>query len=276
MNKSLMRGFTLLEVLIGVALSSVIVAGLSHVYVTAQQTARYQSGLVSITEVGHFSLDMMQHAFERAGAKGRLLSGDVNAELPPVIWSATSDGPRYDAVTLQYRTGPQGGYTCTGGRAEPDTHYISQYRVIPFSGDPRLMQLVCRSATLPQAVWQSSQPLGPLQGVGTGILAAGVEGFQVQYGVRARDEIGTEPQRYVSADAVVPARERVVSVRVALLLKTVDALPVLSHAQARLQPEYFNLLGQQLAESRAMISGHDRQLRRVFEGIFYLRNASGF
>lgn len=269
------RGFTLLELLIGVALSSIILGALSQVYVYAQQNARYQSGLITLSESGHYSLSVMQQAFERAGAQNFSVSGDFMTQLPPVIWSATADGDRFDQVGLQYKTGANGGYTCTGARAKPNTYYFNHYEVIAFSGNPNLMQLVCRSVALPAPHWDATQALAALPRKDTGILVAGVEGFQVVYGVRSRSDEGGAPQRYISADQVRPRQERVVAVRIALLLKTVGEAPVLSRAQARRQPKDFDLLGVGLSGIDGSATGvMDRQLRKVFNASYQLKNVA--
>lgn len=274
---SRVRGFTLLELLMGVALSSIILAAMSLAYVYAQQNARYQAGLVTLNESGHYSLSVMQQVFERAGGQSAGSAGGWVADLPAVLWSATSDGERFDQVSLQSKTGSGGGYTCTGARADPNTYYLSQFEVIPFSGNPDLMQLVCRSVPMPGPVWNGVQNLGALSKKDTGILVAGVEGFQVQYGVRSNSDAGGAPQRYVSASKVKPKEERVVSVRIALLLKTVGEGAVLSPAQARRQSNNFEMLDVVLA-SDGVENGFrlDRQKRRVFKASYQLKNISRF
>jgi prepilin-type N-terminal cleavage/methylation domain-containing protein len=280
-NEDRAQGFTLLELLMSVAISGIIAAGVIQFYVVAQQSARYQSGVAVLNESGHFSLGVLEQAFERAGSQGGVVGPSFNVQIAPVIWSHSVDSPQYDRVTLQYKTGPTGGYTCTGARASPNTVYISEFEVIPFSGSnvsggmpsTPLMQLVCRSAKLAQPIWSgNAATLARTSRVDTGIIAAGVEGFQVSYGVRARVAPGAGPQRYVPASAVDHAQDRVVAVRVALLMATVAPAPVLSMAKSRGQQQLFQLLEETVRSADANKQRPDRQLRRVFEASFAVRH----
>jgi prepilin-type N-terminal cleavage/methylation domain-containing protein len=281
-SRGFASGFTLLELLVSAAISTIVLTAAGQFYVAAQQASRYQSGWVALQETGTFALAALRQSFARAGAQGRLADGRAPASLAPVLWSGSGDGVLFDQVSVQYRTGPTGGYTCTGARAQPDTTYVSQYRVAVFSGGTSgatapnmpLMQLVCRSAKLAQPAWHGAEPIVFDGRADSGIILAGVESFQVLYGVRSRSMVGQAPQRYVPSEAVDVSQDRVVTVKVALLLRTVDEVAVLSRAQAAKEPEKFQVLDAVWPSQSMAPSVPDRQLRRVFEAVFQLPNSN--
>jgi Tfp pilus assembly protein PilE len=276
-------GHSLVELLVSAAVASVIVLGALQLYLSNQEAARLQNALVHLHENGRFVLRFMRTVLRLAGSRndwramgaGNQLgaSSTLRIKAPPIIWSMTHDGVRFDTLTVQYETGPDGGNTCTGSVADPNTWYFSQYDVIPFSGDASLLQLVCRTGVLQKPVYGVAETIRTVGARQTGILVAGADAFQVLYGVRRRTMLSGGPERYVSAHDVDHGQEEVLTVRIGVLLSEPDYH---STEIARvLMSRNIEVLDQRYdarALTAALTVNGVLPLRRVFETTVLLRN----
>ena len=266
-------GYSLVELLVSSVIAGVIMVGAVKLHLANQQTAQLQNAVIHIYENGRFTLQFMRSLLRLAGSHGEWRLGVARDKAPPIIWSMTSDGARFDTLTVQYETGPSGGATCTGSRADPNTWYYSQYTVIPFSGNPSLLQLICRTGVLKAPIFKASDVVRTVGNGDTGILVAGADVFQVLYGVRRKNKPSGGPERYVPASGVDRNNEDVITVRIGVMIEHPDFRSVqvssqLSSGMLEVLDQRYDpkVLSAQVGKAGVL------PLRQVFETTVVLRN----
>ncbi len=265
-SRQCVTGLTLVELMVSAFLSSLIVLAAAQMYVTNAKSARVQSGLSQINEAGKFTFDFVRHELQMAGYGGALGAANIS----PVVWDLSAEGTDFDHITVQRRAGPEGDFTCTGAKTEPNKIYWSQYRVIAHGQDPTLKQLVCHYG-LPSAFAQNGV-LEPFNIEGTGIIVAGVESFQVLYGVTEADVFEVlEPSRFLGRDQVDVSKHQVVIVRLGLMIKSVSLDRVVTDF-GNYKRQYDLQVLDRLYTLGPGTSFDDGQLRRVFETSVMLKN----
>jgi len=258
-----MKGFTLVELLISSTLSGLIMLGVMQLFFMTQQAYRNQNAFIHLAESGHYFTAFMRQSISRAGSGFKNNKDKPYQPVAPIIWSMTQDDVLTDTLTVQYVTGLEGGYTCTGSRAQPNTVYISQYTLIPFGKQDAVSQLICRSGKLKEPLKGDTADASKLTFDETGIILSGAEAFSITYGVSTG---GDYVEQYLTADTVDSKKHKVLNIEIGLLLKTTDE-PVLFGLAKKHQPKKYQLLDQTISLSE--LSGV-HQLRRIFEVSFHL------
>ncbi|MDH3527912.1 MAG: PilW family protein [Gammaproteobacteria bacterium] len=81
------RGFSIVELMVAAAVSLVLMAGVTHVYVGSKSTYRVQEGLSRVQENGRFALELLGRKIRMAGYQGcanpRLLTPSIIIASPP-------------------------------------------------------------------------------------------------------------------------------------------------------------------------------------------------
>lgn len=203
------RGFTLIEVLVSLVLGLLVLAGVIQVYLSNQQTARYQQALANVQENGRFALDLLARNLRMAryndpdtGFDPCPIDPDNDPLTPPLYGLSGSDGASGASDTVITRF--EGGNNlrdCLGNPVAASTAVQNTFAVNTTNGELVCATLHSSSATI------TTQP-----------LATGIENMQVLYG---EDTDGDSiANRYVTA-AGLGSWNNVVSLRVSLLVNSV-------------------------------------------------------
>lgn len=120
-------GLTLVEILVALAISMLLLAGVTQLFVSSKQTYRANDALSQIQESGRFALDMLARDIRMAGATGCEETEEIaNVLRDPDTrwWSSLADGPligfdagvnSYGSVSAAFTTG-----NATGNRVPAD------------------------------------------------------------------------------------------------------------------------------------------------------------
>ena len=107
MIKKHQLGFTLLELLISMAIASLVLLGVSKLYINAKQTSRIQVTVSRLAEDGRFAISMLKKAIEQAGYR--------KPSDPPFANKVTNPSPT--SMILHFKTDGKNLIDCTGGVA---------------------------------------------------------------------------------------------------------------------------------------------------------------
>lgn len=253
-------GFSLIELMISATLSSLVILAAVQMMLTNTQTSRAQSGLTQVDESGRFSFDFMREDFQMAGSGGDITEAGVD----PLVWSETKEGEDdFDTVTLQRKA--RQGYTCTGATIESDVDLLiwSRYQVIKDKNAPGSFQLIC----------QYIQPEKNLKPKATGIIAEGVDSFQVLYGVSTKEQ-PLEPEAYLRRDQIKPGHHKVLSIQIGLILHSTG------DKSLRQMAVFDSSYWLQALDKRYQITKGSRWddglIRRAFETTILLKNVARY
>lgn len=275
MKQSNPTGFSLVELLVAVALSLVLVAGVATVYMGSKQTYNARDELSVMQENARTALGILTRHLEHAGyvtpARLHLDKAFYTAADPTPVAMTCEDGSSNLADPAALRqTLDDDGNTGAG-----DTIGIT------FFADSRLFA-DCTSTAVPAACRIGAAPspthaqvynsfyvalpggeaVPNLYCAGSGAVqpvVEGVENIQFAYGLDT-DQDGMVDS-YLNAAGVDAAAgwAKVLAIKVALLMRS--RAPVFSNAEART----YNLLGVDFTRS-------DRYQRTVHTAVVYLRN----
>lgn len=121
------RGVTIIELMIGLALGTFLLAGVIQIYVSSNQTYRANEALSRVQESGRFALDFIMPELRQAGFKGSC-TGQINNLL-------NEAGAGYSADLFDIDTGifgwnnASGPHTLVGYRAGTDAVLIKHASV---------------------------------------------------------------------------------------------------------------------------------------------------
>lgn len=240
-------GFTLLELLLALAVGGVVLTGIVQVYLSHQQSHRHQEGLARLQENGRFALTLLARHLRMAGYDDPDTAG-LSPPLPPLT-GVDSPGGTLDGLTLaaapdrvvsEYEGGSEL-RDCLGRPVAADTR-VSNLFAVAADGD-----LICNAIQYDNA--------DNVIASDTQAIAEGVEDLQLRYG-EDTDGDGVA-NRYVSATDVGDW-SAVVSVQATLLVNSVTGAAARSAA---------NCLG-----CVRFTPAADRRLRGEFETTVALRN----
>ncbi|MBA2408606.1 MAG: PilW family protein [Gammaproteobacteria bacterium] len=262
------HGFTLVEMMIGMVLGLLLLAGVINIFLGGRQSYQLQEGFSRLQENGRFAMDVFGVNMRHAGFKPNALgvddftfSASATAIAPTVATfgtafqvvtgtdnnAASADIIRDGTDTLSFRfrstgTGvPAPLADCLGATPSAGTLVINTLYVRTPENE-----LHCRDVTGPP------QP-----------MLDGVEGMQVLYGVDTDGDFNRTANRYSTAATVTASGDwaRIVSVRVALLLSTVEGVTN--------TPDTTTYI---LLNNTAVGPFNDRLRRHVFTTTIALRN----
>lgn len=232
------RGLTLVEIMVAMAISLVLLAGIIQIFLGSKQAYRVQDGLARLQENGRFAMEFMGRSIREAS----YTDISVNPALKYTLFNGTAitgtDGTP-DTITVSFDSTTD----CLG----EDTATAS----VPGGNVPRAVNrfflnnndLKCQTLN---SLTLQTQP-----------LIEGVEDMQILYGVANGDQ---NANRYVVAPAAgSPDWANVVSARVCLLLRSTEDNLVdqpLNYQDCNGDPK----------------TAPDRRLRRAFTATINLRN----
>ena len=185
------RGFTIIEIMITLAISTVLLFGVINIFMASRTSYELQNGAARLQENARFALDNMARAIGMAG---------LNANPTPAFTvgaGATQEGGgvnNSDSIQVNYETTVD----CVGINLPPNTLTNDVYTIQMDNGIPTLF---CNGVP----------------------LVEGVESMQILYGVDT-DANGIA-DRYVNANNVADwgsTNGGITSVRIGLLVNTVD------------------------------------------------------
>lgn len=208
------RGFSIVELLIGLALSSLVVLCVTHLLLVSQQHALFQQQQHAMYNDGQFALNFLAKVLRRAGFSL------TDTELVPVVFAQHSgtvvngawvetlysrDSGPFDELVLAV----DGALDCAGAETTKG-----------------LLRLYVSREALRCATYEANT--GFFRPDDQGLLVPGVKAFQVMYGLDTNmaGEAGFgSVNNYVTASNYNAHLGRVLSVRFALLLEGGGAMP---------------------------------------------------
>ncbi|MGB1558270.1 MAG: PilW family protein [Oceanococcaceae bacterium] len=263
------RGLTIIELLIGMVLGLLVLAGVIQIFLSGNRSYSVQEGLGRVQETGRFADFYLSRVLREAGRPWVIGSSDglpgpffmpidnrVGSDGQPLTRDGTPNGNGPDAITVMY----QSDTNCLGNSTDYGAAAIRDFSGNLYARDQFLLDdanppnLVCQGIGLNGApVAGHRQP-----------LVGGVDDFQVLYGI---DTTGDGQANRFDNATNLAANEwlSIVSLRFALLVSS--DRPVKSTNTA--DPHPFVVLD---APLRGPYS--DGRLRQVFESTIELRNRS--
>jgi type IV pilus assembly protein PilW len=255
------RGFSLVELMIGLTLGALITIAAVQLFATNQRTFALQRALTEIQEQGRFTLDFIARDLRKAGFSRPELDGPVGVVLDSfdllgvTVQPSVESGADPEASDV-LRIAFHGDQDCEGDTSAIEQLVVNSYQVNG-AGD-----LVCVGSLPPAG---SAQPVEDVNNPANGIeLISGVESFQVLYGIDPTRNGVPNVQRYVRADEVGGAP--VLAIRIGILLRSGDA----SIGQAAVEVRDFTVLDKQLAGGVEPLV--EQGIRRLFVTTVRVRN----
>ena len=190
-------GFTLVEVMVGMVIGLVLIAGLAQLLAGNRQTYRFKTNLSQIQESGGFALELLARNLRMAGYRA-----DWQSSLANSLAGVDGASGASDQVTVRY----QSAMDCLGNNVTGTPPIAVNVFSIANSGSPAVPNLFCDGDG---AGGTAGQP-----------LVEGVEDLQILYGEDTDAISDGIANQYATAGAVNMAR--VVSVRVQLRLRSPD------------------------------------------------------
>ncbi len=241
------RGFSLVELMVAVLISSIVVIGIIQIFVSNRETSRVQTNLSRVQENSRFALEHISRVVRIAGYQGEDVDewalgplSPGNGGVVPVI-GTNNDTNSSDTVTAVYM-GSADGFTrdCQGNIVAAATTVANRFSLNASN------QIQCAVS---------------INGAGFGAdvpLVDDVEAMHVLYGVDTDSD--QSANQYLPADGVTNFNN-VVSVRIGLLLLTEeDSLAPLADTND------YTILDQ------TVTAPGDRRLRRVLVTTIKVRN----
>ena len=238
--KKIIFGFSLVELLTALAISTLIVLGIGQAFISQKVSYRAQNGLSRVQQTGRFVVEYVGNDIRRAGFPGIVeeASPFFNAIIAGAGFSADGGGNNSDIVTLMYRVDLITGVDCLGTLppvyADGNRYAKNRYSIV--GGN-----LICTTfdATNTQ--------------ISTDVLARGVQNMQVLYGLN---------NQFVSAGTLAAGDwANVTGMRVAFLVNSIDATTDFTDANTYV-----------LLNADAIGPFNDNQRRRVFTTTSTIRN----
>jgi type IV pilus assembly protein PilW len=249
MRQRQIQGFSLVELLVAIAISMVAMVAITQSYSSTRQTSRLQGMQSRLTEDGHFALSMIQRIFTQAGYRAV-----PTAALPADRFSVDSTT---GAVTVKFESDGRNQIVCNGS--------------VPAAGAQTLTVSMANSSL----VCLTSPSTTPESWIAPTGNSTEVRDFQVLLGVDTgpnptdadyscgggtRDCIADD--QYVKALGSGQTAAQIVAVKVCLVLRT----EAKDGSVTKDEPVQ-NCSGDDLAGSQ-----NDNQLYRMFRTTVLLRN----
>lgn len=235
------RGQSLIELMVALALGLVISGAAIQLFLANQITVNFQRGMNDVQANGRFALDILTRSTRMAGLNssstynevaGKLVNGVVMApaDVPGLASTSTlvsnNDGvaagiSNSDQLVIQY-LGMANTVDCEGNSVVADRFVLERYFVgnDPVTNTPALM---CDAGS-----WyidgMGAPQLSASYGTGAQVLVAGVDSFQVLYGVDNGLDGQPMVNRYVNANtyATSMAGAKILAVRIGLYLRSAE------------------------------------------------------
>jgi len=250
------KGFSIVELMVAITLSSLLLLGVTKIFIDTKGSYSLREGLSRLQENGRFAMDLAQISFRQVGFKANGFQPDSVAF--PV--DATNYGPANNNFVSS-------GQVIAGSEAGGTTSDTLSFRFQQPTAAPFLVE--CNSNLVPVAgallvntIYVTvNNTLNCIDSAGTDQqIIDGVQNMQVLYGVDS--DLDRVADMYIPADTVTTNGDwpQVVGVRIALLLSSVDP------ATNAPDTTVYNLLGTNLGPF------NDSLRRNVFTTTVAFRN----
>jgi type IV pilus assembly protein PilW len=169
------RGFTLVELMVTIAIAMFLLGGLATIVQNTKTTYANQQALAQLQDQQRFAMSVVTSVIEMGGYYDNPTGDTVISALPPVapnfgsgqafFGTGNASGAAPDSIYVRFRTAQSDGIiNCSGGQNtafNPDHVYTNQFSIVAGQG------LVCS-----------------LDGAANVPLVAGVTNLQLYYGVK--------------------------------------------------------------------------------------------
>ncbi len=238
-------GFSLLEMLIAMALGLLLVVGIGTIFIGSNQTYRVQEQNARLQESGRFALEIVGRSLRQAGYRSIQHGATLlNTNFPGVAIAGNNGaGNAADSITIRF-DGDVGDQDCEGNNLGAALEVQNAFQL-----DAVNLEFEC-DGNADAAV--DPQP-----------LVSNVEDLQVLYGI---DTNGDQSADQYSA---APANwNQVVSARVCVLIRSEE------QGISAVAQNFLNCAGAlgTAVGNAAFTAAGDSRLRRAFVGTFNLRN----
>ncbi len=247
---------TLLEIMIALGIGAFLLAGVMQIYLGSHQTYRMQDNMSRMQENGRFAIEFIARDIRTADHKQCFRDASSGGEVFGLNDSGLNNSDRITVIQKDDECGAAANafsaisFFIRNANGQP-----ALYRVTlptPTVGSPAPTTVVAATTAINSAVAAADD---------NAVLIEGIENIQILYGVDT-DVIDTAdygtPNYYVAAETVGLDMDRVVSVRISLLVHSID-----NGLTSALSPYVFNGVS---------TTPTDRRLRRVFTSTIVLRN----
>ena len=270
------RGFTLMELMISMALGVVVSIAAVQLFITGFSSYNLQKGLGDVNENGRFGLEFMARNI-RVSQYSPNVGQNVMTVLQGAVVSDVSQLPDGTAASVSSNNTTTVGLNgnsdqlvvrtwvpatdntqrdCEGNSVTGGRYVVSRFFLRADSASGSSAALVCDAGTYVTPLDAAVTGFG-----GTGVvLLPTVDNFQVLYGVAAAGSTTLPIVSYVTSAQI--GTSTVLAVRIAALVRSSETVNNLRGTS----PSY-NLLGESLTPTDTNI------LRRVFVSTVALRNA---
>ncbi len=219
MKKLVIKGFSIVELLVAVTLSSLLLLGVTKIFIDTKASYNLREGLSRLQENGRFAMDLVQLSMRQTGFKANGFQSDDDAFLV----DAGNYGP---ASNIDFIAAGQvvAGLEGTGTISDTLSFRFQQPSAAPFINECNPNIAPVAGATLVNTIYiAADNTLHCIDSAGTDLqVIDGVENLQILYGVDS--DIDRVADMYIPANTVTANGDwpQVVSVRLALLLSSVD------------------------------------------------------
>lgn len=274
MNHNL-RGFTLIELMVSLAIGLLVALAAVQMFVTNQQSFNLQRGMGDVQDNGRFALDFIGRDARMADLRpaggqpmGRgvvmLTSDTVGATATTIsLDDSTALGiGSSDQLTIQYAATPYSNRDCEGNQAPGNSVIVNRYFVRADAAGNSLAALACDGAYY-DLTTNATTGMGD-QGV---VLLSSVDSFQVLYGVNDGTLTGCEPTRFLTATQVkaLAGTPAIVAMKVGVLVRSQDTTGTLPASPG------FQVLDKTLTAGQVPVDG---RVRRLFTASMAMRNST--
>lgn len=248
------KGFSIVEILISITLGLIVMGGILQLFLNNKFTYRLEQGFTELQENGRFLMTYLNRivrlsAYRTTPDVDSFMTLEETFPIAAPHVSGTNDNGVNGSDTLTVRFQGSG-----DGAGNPDgtlsdclnTNLDANDIAINIFSINANFQFQCQAIN---ATSNTDQTL---------VLIDGVEDFQVLMGEDLNDD--NTPDRYVPSNYPNLNFQNVISVRLALLLRTNDEV------SASVENKVYNLLG------NPFTPGQDRRLRKTFATTVFLRN----
>jgi len=211
------KGFSIVELMVAVVLSSLLLLGVTKIFVDTKSSYSLREGLSRLQENGRFAIDLAQLGLRQAGFKADSFQGDDDAF--PV--DATNFGPANNSFVAagQVIAGSDG----VGANSDTLSLRFQQANAAPLLFDCVSATPAAGAIAVNTFYVTATNTLNCIDAVGNDqLLVDGIENMQVLFGVDSTSNFVAD--MYVPASTVAANGDwpQVVSVRLALLVSSID------------------------------------------------------